>query len=1085
MSDPVGRTSTDVLLEQAIAALNRGDVAEAHALADEVLATDADNADAAHLLETSSAPAGEIRRLTVVFCDLVGSTELSARMEPEAYHSVLLRYQDLCRAVLEDRYQGSIISFRGDGVLAAFGFPEAHEDDVDRAVQGSLDLLQAMERLSVHLVADTGAPLQARVAAHKGVVFLDRAQRDLYGFAVNVAARLEALAEPGTLVVSDEVRSFLGDHYVVESHPPREVKGVAQPLASHTVRAHRPRRSATSSAGPLIGRDDERATLVAAWQAARDGSRVRGSSVAVIGEAGIGKSRLVSELCLEAAVDGAAVIELAGSPLQTTSGLWPVRRLLEDRSDVTLLADGPERLRRLRDLVSGAGLDEEGVALLATLVGLDPSTGFDRVESDDRRLREQIEAAAIAYLRAGFGDQGTVVVVEDVHWMDAATRELVAQLTRLDDPHLLVVLSSRNPGDAPRGDLTTTVTLTPLDGPARMELIETLGGADLDADVVRHLVDRSDGVPLFVEELVQAARLGDRGSSSSFDTPTTRRTDVDTSVPDVLYESLVARLNVAPHVMDVAATAATIGRDVERGLLARACNMELVVLREALQVLLEGGILEPHRARPDDLRFHHELQRAVIDDLQPPARRRDLHRRVAEAMLADDVDRQALDWYVVAAHLEAAGDVPAAADAFSRASIAARRRGDLLESRAILSRAIDLVSASPLDLSATETDLLLRRGFLSVSLEGNTSAQAAVDYERCLELAVAGDDEDGLVATLTCLAAYDMAKGDMDRNAELYTALGQVTGRLQGIARFMAKTGEALGTFYRGQFDRAQALGEEAIAMGAVFEQTDAYDRWFFVPLDPVAANHGSVAIARFFQGDIIGWRAQMRSATAVASALPFPQGAFSYAGMLSFEVFLAVELGLLEDVERVLDELEEISARYGFDQWAIVATTARQTFGGSQAIERGADPSEILAYANTLGGYLNMWKMVDQWVFTTYYTTMQAQLYAAAGERDLALAAYDESLAIGERTRMRFYDAETLRLRALLHEDPVDRIAGLRAALDLALSQHAVMFELRITHDLHRETGDDGPLRVAVAKFPPSASFGLLDATRNLVSGS
>ena len=213
---------------------------------------------------------------------------------------------------------------------------------MDRAVQASLELLQAIEHLSDRLPADQGVALQARVAAHKGVVFLDRAQRDLYGFAVNVAARLEALADPGTLVVSDEVRALLGDQYALESHPPREVKGVAEPLASHTVRGHRPGRSATSAGAPLVGRDAELASP--ARGVARRPRRHRGPRE-LRGDRGRGghrQVRLVGELCLEAAVDGANVIELAGSPLQATAGLWPVRRLLEDRSDTPTLADGPD-----------------------------------------------------------------------------------------------------------------------------------------------------------------------------------------------------------------------------------------------------------------------------------------------------------------------------------------------------------------------------------------------------------------------------------------------------------------------------------------------------------------------------------------------------------------------------------------------------------------------------------------------------------------------------------------------------------------------------------------------------------------------
>ena len=269
-----GPTSIDDLLERAIAALNRGDVAGAHALADEVLASDAENLDATHLRETSAPPAGEIRRLTVVFCDLVGSTELSARMEPEAYHSVLVDYQDLCRAVLEDRYQGSIISFRGDGVLAAFGFPEAHEDDVDRAVQGSLELLRAIAHLSERLAADLGVPLEARVAAHKGVVFLDRAQRR------PLRVRRERGGAPrgaGRARHPGGVRRGAGPprrplRPRLPPAPRREGRGRA-PGQPHGPSPPSRASHRGPTGAPLVGREAELAVLLEGWRAAREGTR--------------------------------------------------------------------------------------------------------------------------------------------------------------------------------------------------------------------------------------------------------------------------------------------------------------------------------------------------------------------------------------------------------------------------------------------------------------------------------------------------------------------------------------------------------------------------------------------------------------------------------------------------------------------------------------------------------------------------------------------------------------------------------------------------------------------------------------------
>ena len=247
--------------------------------------------------------------------------------------------------------------------------------------------------------------------------------------------------------------------------------------------------------------------------------------------------------------------------------------------------------------------------------------------------------------------------------------------------------------------------------------------------------------------------------------------------------------------------------------------------------------------------------------------------------------------------------------------------------------------------------------------------------------------------------------------------------------------------------------------------------------------NHGTVAMARFLMGDVAGWREHVRASRSAAIALPFPTGAFTLAGFITFEVWMHVELGLDDGVLTLLDEIDEISARHGFDQWAIVASTQREVSNALRAIDRGDDPAEILRLGHTLGGYLAMWKTMDQWVFLTYYTTCQGRLFAAAGERELARATFEESLAIGERTGMRFYDAETLRHLAGLQDDPAERLAMLEAALELASEQEVAFIALRVAADLHRETGDDARLRDVVAQFPESASYAALDLARVLVS--
>jgi class 3 adenylate cyclase/tetratricopeptide (TPR) repeat protein len=1066
------------MLDQAIDALNRGDVAGAHGLANEVLSVEAGNLEAGDLLAAKAAPEGELRRLTVMFCDLVGSTELSERLEPEAYHSLLIRYQDLCREVVEGRYEGWVVAFRGDGVLAAFGFPVAHENDVDRAVLAGLDLVAAIERLGEDLAREGHDRLLVRVAVHKGLVYLDRSTKDLYGLAVNVAARLEGLAAIGTLLVSDEVAQLVGGRFDLEAHPAREVKGVAAPLVTHTVLG--PRAGGSPAPRAFVGRTEELGALRAAWGRSLSGERSTGDCVAIVGEAGIGKTRLVDALAHEARVEGATVLTLPGSPLHTGVGLWPYRAFIEGQLGFTRQTDGATRVERLRALVTERGLDESVVPLLAATLDLDPETsGYAPEELGDRQLRERVGEAVLAVVRSSVTEPGTVVLAEDLHWFDDESRDLVAQLVRTDDSRLLVVVTSRNPADAPRGARTVALHLQPLEPDERVALVTAIGGEQLEPAAQREVLDRCDGVPLYLEELVRTALRRPQGGAA----PVASR-DAPASVPDVLYEPLVARLEGAAHGASVAAAVATIGREADRGLLAQVSELPPDDLEEAIVGLLGALVLERAGTIPERFRFRHELVREVAYDLQPPSRRRDLHARVADALVADAADTDAVDWAVVATHYETAGRVAAAADALDNAARAARRRGALPEARELLGRAIELVAGATEAMVEREIDLRLQRGFIAVSLEGNSSAVAAADYERCLELALPLGDSDAMFATLLVIWSYYSARAEFDRADELLDVLPRIGGPRRDAAHLFAIGGRALTAIYRGDFTRALPLAEEALYLSSSLEGVSAYEQWWYIPIDPVASYVSMPAICRVPMGDPSRLEQAFAAARQATAPLPFPQGPFTHAGWLSFDVWMHLEVGDIDAAQASHEEMLEVAARYGFDQWTMVAATQAEVIRAYRHLPGATeeDRAVLAGCAGTIGIYLNMWKMVDTYVAITYYLTLQGRFLAAAGDRDGARACLEESLSIAARTGQRLYDVEALRHLANLQDDPAGRAHGLRTAIELAHAQGAYMYGVRAAVDLHDATGELEPLTALLALIPESSSYPELDAARALV---
>lgn len=367
----------DELLDRAFAAISVGDREMAAALAGQVLAVDRTNTDAEDLL---SAPvgAGEIRRLTIMFTDVVDSTVLSTRVEPEVYRTMVGRYRALVQSIV-NRYEGHIASTHGDGLLAVFGHPVAHENDVMRAVQAGLDITREVAKLNAAALHRFGVGIAARAGVHRGGVYLDIAEDYVYGFATNLTAQLAGLAEPNTLVVSKAVERLIRGTFELEELPATLVKGVEDEVVHYRVVTERS--STALPLGPLVGRRRELAHLREQWSEAMTGT-LHKPGIAFRGEAGIGKSRLVGAAAELAGEAGAVVLTLRGSPLHTDVGLHPVRRLLERRCEIGRTSSPAERLRSLATELERVSLEPGAlIPLLAPVLGI-VMTGRDAAPSD-------------------------------------------------------------------------------------------------------------------------------------------------------------------------------------------------------------------------------------------------------------------------------------------------------------------------------------------------------------------------------------------------------------------------------------------------------------------------------------------------------------------------------------------------------------------------------------------------------------------------------------------------------------------------------------------------------------------------------
>ena len=1048
----------DDLLDAAFEAIGVGDRHTAKVLAERVLAVDSGNADAEDLL---AAPVGdgEIRRMTILYVDLVDSTELSTRIEPEIYRTVVGRYREQVLQVV-DRYEGHIASTKGDGLLAVFGHPRAHENDIRRAVQAGLDISRDVARLAERVRHRFGFDIDARVGVHRGLVYLDIAQDDVYGLAANLAARVSGLAPPGTVVVSGAIEPLVRRDFELEVRPPQSVKGIAAPVEHYRVVTERAT-AARSPRGPLVGRQRELTYLRRAWAAAQAGELVT-AGVAFVGEPGIGKSRMASAAADLAERSGGVVLPLIGSPFHAGAGLHPVRALLETRCGITRSTDPAQRLELLRGELAKVSMDPAAaIPLLAPVLGIGADHGYQAVRADGTKLYDEIAGGVHDYLLACAGDSAAVVLVEDMHWFDPSTVDVVEELLNTRAGRLLIVMTGRSGEKMPCDERVEVLELGALTDAETDELIAALNPS-LAVSKRRALSRRCDGVPLYVEEVV--AGLAESGDPVR-----------GTTVPEALYEPLFARLRARANVVPVVEAAATIGRTVDRSLLTAVLDMDDDELDGVIGELEEALVFE--RLPGESWRFRHELLREVAAELPPPSVRRSLHGRVADALVTSADP----DWGLVAVHYDEAARFKEAAKAYGAAAEDARRRGALGEARTCLDRAVAQIERLPPGPSRDRREIAvrLRRGFLASAAEGTSGPSTAADFERCLQLS-GTNRSDQLLMTLTALYGYYARRADLDRTEHLLRAL-----RADGRDWLMPENEAGFGmvSWYRGDFHTARTKLE---TVAAVRRDVDApeLDSVWFMPNEPIASIHTHLAMARGAQGDLTGAESALAMSHRRCALLRFPQGPVSLCYARQMEVLIRCEAGQLDRAAAVAADLATAAEQHGFTAWAVVGAAQQTMVDALRSLASGADAATLEAHAEALARHADLWRSQEARYLLPNYDAVIARVLSAADQHDRARSRVHASLALGDETGMHYYDAELLRVRAGTQAAEGRRLADLSTAHQLARTQGATVFELRCAMDGLETFGEPWrrALVDAIGLFPAGAGWPELDRAQALL---
>ncbi len=745
--------------------------------------------------------AAERRQLTVLFCDLVGSTELSARHDPEDLRELLGRYHDAMAAVVE-RHGGYVANYQGDGVLAYFGWPRADEDEAAQAVRAGLAAVAAAKALAlqVHVGIASGTVVVGDIEAAGR-----RQAGAIAGETPNLAARLEALAGPDQVVIGGLTRQLIGAAFILDDLGPQELKGIADPVRAWQVLAERPIESRfdarTGRLTPFVGREHELGLLLDRFHRAAAGE---GQAVLLSGEAGIGKSRLVQQL--QERLPAHSPMRMQCSPFHTTTALHPVFRHLEHAAGFAAGDDPEAKLDKLETLLR-QGVDDlaESMALLGPLLSLPASQRYGTIELVAEQRKERVLRLLVDLLLGLAARTPVLFLIEDAHWIDPVTHELVTHiLARLADARILVLITHRPEfqSDWTRHPQVTVLTLTRLSREQGAAVVHAVGGDGLTDDVVGRIGRRAEGVPLFIEELTRSVL--DAGNAP------------DSNIPETLQGSLLARLDrLGPEVRELAQIAAVIGREFSAQLLSALVGKPEAALAPALERLVASQIVLPAGTAPEAYVFRHALLQDAAYHALLLSRRRHHHGAVAATLERDFPQVAESQPDLVAQHYTAA-DMPERAIPFwLRAGERSRGRSAVLEAIGHFQRGLEMARALPESAARSRHILALLLALGGARRLTNTQLfEAFAMYQEAAELArAAGGPADLARAALGAHDAENWIGRPTREVAELLEAALQGLGEADSAdrARLLGALGRTL--FSLGVAERATALTIEGVAV--------------------------------------------------------------------------------------------------------------------------------------------------------------------------------------------------------------------------------------------------------------------------------
>ena len=967
-------------------------------------------------LETSA----ERRPITVMFCDLVGSTGLAARLDAEDWRNLVGAYLDEASDAVTG-VGGHVLKKLGDGLMALFGYPQAQENDAERAVRAALAIQRALAGLNARN-ARAGVPeLSARIGIECGSVVVDAAG-EVFGDAPNVAARVQAAAEPGTVLVTASVLRQTAGLFVVEDKGAQELKGVPQPVTLYRiVRASGGgRRGGSRALTTLVGREDELALLMRRWSRAVQGE---GQFVQIVGEPGLGKSRLIEEFRAKLAETPHTWVEWASSQLLQNTPLHPIAEWGRQRFGGPDIP-GEQRFADLESTLAVVGLDaSEAATLLAPLFDI-PAPAAVALAPEEFRRRQL--AAIVAWYLAGARTQSAALAIEDLHWADPTSLDLLRALVERGGQAPLMILATARPEFRAPWTMRShhsVISLAPLDRAQVRRMVREIAASHaLPADVVEGVGERTGGVPLFIEEVTRL--LVERGTGGGVQT-----------IPPTLQQSLAARLDQLGEAREVAQIGAVLGREFSFALLDAVAGFESGRLKAALDRLAESDLLIVEGAPPGgSYRFKHALIRDAAYDSLLKSRRQALHRRAADALLAADAEPEA-----IAHHFTEAGLDDAAIEWWGKAGDQALRRSAFQEAIAHLRKAIamaDKVTAVASQRGAEDVATLSQRMKLQSDYsqammwsKGYATEETKAALAHAADLAGKTSDISERFAAVEGQWASAATEGELRTARELaLTLLGEATDAGRVGEASMATWWLGLVAYWHGDFVEARTYHERALASLDPNPDLNRRERdgdlstWASSTFAATMWQLGEVERAR----ELIKWATRRASESGQIGSI---------ANALFWNSNLEVWRGDPVATLSAAKSLETVARDHGMVQYVNEAELHSGWAQGriNDPMAGGAQVRRVLAAFVNQGVRVNL----------GFYSGLLAELEAETLGADSALARVDEALSLSEQVEPRCSLPFLHRLRGkiLLKRDPADPAPAeeaFRTAIAIAKEQGA-----------------------------------------------